>query len=194
MLPKTYSDFNGEPVDVEEPARFMTSDAKVDLGDLVTDAAWSRLSEAFRSPLFGAPVRHFFVRAYHAQGIDEFMAHLTAIEAALGLQSDYGRKPKGDPRSKLRATEIMAQRVSAILGDEAAALEYEELFDLRSAYVHGRPMAPISSVDRFRARRLARRVVLALVKKALSTGQGIPLDREQLLIALKVNGRQDASA
>jgi hypothetical protein len=185
LVPKTYyDDATGEPVDVEEPARFMTADAKVDLQDLVTDAAWSKLSEVLRSPLFAPPVRHFLVRAYHAQGIDEFMAHLTAIEAALGLQSDYGKKPKGDPRNKRRVTDIMAQRVSALLGDGATALEYKTLFDLRSAYVHGRPMELISSVERFRARRLARRVVVALAEKALGIAQGVALDRERFLLTL----------
>lgn len=89
------------------------------------------------------------------------------LEAALGLQSDYGKKPKGDPRAGWSVTRIMAERVAALLADDASATEYDELFDLRSAYVHGRPMKPISSIDRFRARRLARRVVVALVETAL---------------------------
>ncbi len=184
LLPKTYTDHNGEPVDVEEPARYMTSDAKADLADLVTDTAWSELSKALASPLFAPPVLHFLVRAYHAQGIDEFMAHLMVLEAALGLESDYRKRPKGDPRNGLRPTDIMARRVSSLLGDSATTSEYGELFDLRSAYVHGRAMAPISSVDRFRARRLARRVVVALASKAFKADPAVPLDRENVLIAL----------
>lgn len=184
LVPKTYTDSDGQPVDVEEPGRFSTSDAKEDLRDIATNAAWSDLARALGSPLFAPPVRHFLVRAYHAQGIDEFIAHLTVIEAALGLQSDYGKKPKGDPRSGRSVTRIMAERVAALLASDATAAEYEELFDLRSAYVHGRPMKAISSVDRFRARRLARRVVVALVERALSIDDEASFDRELYLVVL----------
>ncbi len=187
LVPNIYHDYaTGEPVEVEEPARFATSDSKVDLRDWVTDASWSDLSQALGSQLFEVPVLHFLVRAYHAHGIDEFIAHLTVIEASLGLKSDYGKKPKGDPRTKHRVTDVMAYRVATILGDGAAASEYQALFDLRSAYVHGRPMAAISSVDRFRARRLARRVVVALLQEAVGATQGASLNREQFLLGLGV--------
>lgn len=183
LVPQTYTNAYGEPVDVEEPGRFMTADDKIGLRDIVTDATWTDVAIALNSPLFAGPVRHFLVRAFHAEGIDEFIAHLTVLEAALGLESDYRKKPKGDPRNKRRVTEIMAERVAALLTDDSAAAEYEALFDLRSAYVHGRPMSPISSVDRFRARRLARRVVVALIGRALQSRE-TPLDREQYLIGL----------
>lgn len=187
LVPKTYTDFDGQPVDIEEPGRFSTSDAKAGLRDIATDAAWSDLDRALGSPLFAPPIRHFLVRAYHAQGIDEFIAHLTVLEAALGLQSDYGKKPKGDPRAGRSVTRIMAERVAALLADDASAAQYEELFDLRSAYVHGRLMKAISSIDRFRARRLARRVVVALIEAALGINDKVPFDREQYLVSLRAS-------
>jgi len=187
LVPKTYTDFDGQPVDAEEPGRFSTSDAKADLRDIATDAAWSDLDRALGSPLFAPPVRHFLVRAYHAQGIDEFIAHLTVLEAALGLQSDYGKKPKGDPRAGRSVTRIMAERVATLLADDASAAQYEELFDLRSAYVHGRLMKAISSIDRFQARRLARRVVVALIEAALGINDKVPFDREQYLVSLRAS-------
>ncbi|MDA9506534.1 hypothetical protein XI09_18240 [Bradyrhizobium sp. CCBAU 11386] len=55
------------------------------------DTRWEIFQKARQSPLFEGPVSHFFVRAFLADGIDEVLAHMTAIEAALGLNSDYKR-------------------------------------------------------------------------------------------------------
>lgn len=67
------------------------------------------------------------------------------------------------------------------------AMPMPKLFNLRSAYVHGRPMKPISSIDRFRARRLASRVVVALVGTALGIDDEVAFDREQQLIWLSAS-------
>lgn len=184
-LPEVFYNAYGEPEEFEVPARFSTADEATTLPDYASDAAWADLVRAARSPLFETPIRHFLVRAFHSTGIDEFIAHLTVLEAALGLQSDYGgKRAASDPRKGRKATQIMMARVAALLDDAAAAVEFEELFNLRSAYVHGRPMAPISSVDWFRARRLARRVVVALVRYATGFAGAAPLDREAFLVAL----------
>jgi len=111
-------------------------------------------------------VVHFLVRAFLADGIDEVMAHMTAIEAALGLEMDYMRKlrPKPDPHPKPSATERVAARIGAALTDPRAAQDYKELFDLRSRFVHGRAgLNTISTRQPVLARILARRVVCALV-------------------------------
>jgi hypothetical protein len=127
---------------------------------------------------------HLALRAFHPAGIDEFIAHLIVLEAALGLQSDYGGKAAADPRKGSKVTEIMMDRVARLLDDPGAGVEFKTLFDVRSAYVHGRPMAAISSGDRFRSRRLARRVVVALIGRALGR-EGNPLsDRKAFLISL----------
>lgn len=186
-VPQIYTDACGEPVEVEEPAHFNLSDAAAGLTDHANEERWSDLCRAAESALFETPIRHFLVRAFHSSGIDEFIAHLTVLEAALGLQSDYGPKAAGDPRKGRKVTEIMMARVARLLDDPGAGAEFRALFDLRSAYVHGRPMAPISSVDRFRARRLARRVVVALIGQALDQHGNPPGGRESFLISL---GRQ----
>lgn len=184
-LPYTYFDAYGESAEeVEIPARFSLADEASELPIYVNDGTWADIACAFKSPLFETPIRHFLVRAYHSTGIDEFIAHLTVLEAALGLQSDYGGKPASDPRKGRRVTQIMMGRVAALLDDLAAGTEFEALFNLRSAYVHGRPMAPISSADRFRARRLARRVVAALIGQALGRAGRSPVDREVFLVDL----------
>ena len=128
--------------------------------------------------MFETPVVHFLNRAFLSEGIDEFLAHLTAIEAALGLESDYGKGPAAAtrPRKDVRGASRMAARVSALLGSAVNGAIYSNLFDLRSAFVHGRPMGPISTADRVQARSLARRVTNALVEATLQ--QPAPTARE----------------
>ncbi len=181
-LPQSYTDAYGDQVEVEEPAQFRLEDEAEALPDFLSEERWGRLERALTTTLFETPVRHFLIRAFHSAGIDEFIAHLTVIEAALGLHSDYGKKQKIDPRKAMAVTQVMRTRVQNLLADLKSGGEYESLFDLRSAYVHGRTMAPISSEDRRRARRLARAVVSALVDVASSPGAKI--DRETLLNGL----------
>jgi hypothetical protein len=181
-LPRSYTDAYGDQVEVEEPAQFRLEDEAETLADFLSEERWGRLERALATALFETPVRHFFIRAFHSAGIGEFIAHLTVIEAALGLQSDYGKKLKTDPRKAMKVTQVMRTRVQNLLADPKSGGEYESLFDLRSAYVHGRSMAPILSEDRRRARRLARSVVLALVY--LASGQAANIDRETYLNGL----------
>jgi hypothetical protein len=47
---------------------------------------------AKQSVLFETPIVHFLVRAFLAEGVDEFLAHITTIEAALGLRADYQKR------------------------------------------------------------------------------------------------------
>lgn len=181
-LPQSYTDAYGDQVEVEEPAQFRLEDEAQTLADFLSEERWGRLERALTTTLFETPVRHFFIRAFHSAGIDEFIAHLTVIEAALGLHSDYGKKLKTDPRKAMAVTQVMRTRVQNLLADPKSGGEYESLFDLRSAYVHGRSMAPISSEDRRRARRLARSIVLALVDVASS--QAANIDRDACLNGL----------
>src|SRR3546814_1992418 len=46
------------------------------------NGAWEQLQAARATSLFETPVEHFLVRAFLADGMDEVMAHMTAIEAA----------------------------------------------------------------------------------------------------------------
>jgi hypothetical protein len=145
-------------------------DDAVEAPNLLNDAAWSDLTRGRQSPLFETPIAHFLVRAFLSDGVDEFLAHITTIEAALGLQSDYGGKaPPQAKRKRLGATDRVAARVSALLGTKADGEDYRRLFRLRSAFLHGRTIKdPIPGKERIVARRL-RRVVNALVEAALAT-------------------------
>ncbi len=73
---------------------------------LFTDATWAEMQAVRTTPLFETPLVHFLVRAFLADGIDEVMAHMTAIEAALGVEMDHKRKlrPKPDRHPKPSAT------------------------------------------------------------------------------------------
>ncbi|MBN9515878.1 MAG: hypothetical protein KIT25_02525 [Enhydrobacter sp.] len=170
LEPRIVEDRWGEEIELERPSALPLDDsAKTEL-QLFTDAAWTELQAARATPLFEAPVVHFLVRAFLADGIDEVMAHMTAIEAALGLEIDHMRKlrPKPDPHPKLSATERVSARIGAALTDAKAAENYKDLFELRSAFVHGRAGLPkISTTQRVLARNLARRVARALVALAV---------------------------
>jgi len=126
-----------------QPSRYSIKDAGAEASEWLNDAAWSKLVCAYQSPLFDTLIAHFFVRAFLAEPIDEFLSHIITIEAALGLQSDYGGKamPKVGGRRQLGATGLMAARVSALLGARTDGEDYRRLFGIRSAFVHGRTMA-----------------------------------------------------
>jgi hypothetical protein len=153
-VPDAYTDHDGERVEYERPLTHSWQDAIEGLEAWVNDGRWREVKTALASDLFSTPVVHFLVAAFLAAGIDEFIAHLTVLEAALGLRAD-------------RARELtVGARVQALLGDPSDASAYGRVFNQRSEYVHGRPMAGISGTNRNDARRLARRVADALVSQA----------------------------
>jgi hypothetical protein len=126
--------------------------------------------------LFETPIAHFLVGAFLADGVDELLAHVFTIEAALGLWNE----PKIPGLKKQpSATDRMVACVSALLGEKSAGEEYRRLFDLRSAYVHGRTMSTIPGRKRLKARQLARRVVNGIIDAALT--DPAPQSREAYL-------------
>ena len=150
---------NGEEVFVD-PNRVLLKDDKANVSEWLTDSRWGDFARAQESPLFETSVKHFFVRAFLEDPVDEFLAHITTIEAALGLESDY--------RCRGGATKRVAARVSDLLGSSIRGRDYYCLFNLRSTYLHGRRMEnPIPGKERLAARRLARKVVHKLVEAAL---------------------------
>jgi hypothetical protein len=169
LEPRMAEDNSCEEVELERPSTLPLRDnAKTEL-QLFTDSAWTKLQAARATSLFETPVVHFLVRAFLADGIDEVMAHMTTIEAALGLEMDHRLKlrPKPDPYPRLSATERVAARIGAALADPKAVQDYRDLFELRSGFVHGRgALQNISTSQRVLARNLARRVACALVALA----------------------------
>ena len=141
----------------ERPAAFRFQSPIGALDTVVSDERWPAIERALASDLFSTPIVHFLVAAFLGEGIDEFIGHLTAMEASLGLSADRGR-----------GEIVMKARISALLADPAAAATYGELFNLRSEYVHGRAMGHISGEARAAARSLARRVADGLVGAVLA--------------------------
>jgi hypothetical protein len=157
----------------ERPIRYSFKDAVDQASGWLNADTWTTLADARKSPLFERPIAHFLVRAFCTEGVDEFLAHITTIEAALGLRSDY---------DKPGATRRMAKRVSTLLGASTDGDAYKHLFDLRSNYLHGRPMGDIQGEDRLLARRLARSVVNEVVGAALKIPRS--QSREKYLTSL----------
>lgn len=153
-----------------KPERWdLAKQASQELENWVNITSWSEFMHAQASPLFASPVLHFLLRGYRSTGIDEFLAHITVIDAALGLHIDHNgkKRPKfpnanRDPGATLRA----AARLSSLLDDDKASVDYQSLYTTRSEFVHGRKMGAISGKDRFLARNLARRTAFALINVA----------------------------
>lgn len=178
---------SGEEVWYQRPLDYPTKGEPGDALHGFDESAWNRVNQALRLPLFDAPVVHFFVRAFLSDRIDELLAHMTTIEAAVGSESDHRRslRRKPDPHSKLTATDCVVARIAALLDDGSAVSDYRNLFQVRSEFVHGRRnIGMISTGQRAAARVLARRVAAALVDRA----SDLPHDRDEALLALLAQG------
>ncbi len=127
------------------------------------------------------------MRTVLAEGVDEFLAHITTIEAALGLRADYQKsfRVAPDRHKGMRATDRMRGRVAGLLGGRQHTDEYERVFEVRSAFLHGRAMTAISTKERVTARSLARQIVEALI---LATRAGPIVSREDFLDGLLDKG------
>jgi hypothetical protein len=161
-----HQDYDGEMIEYERPVRVdLDDEAEVVLAGF-DDAWWARIETAMTTSLFETPIKHFLVRAAFSEGMDQIMAHMTTIEAALGLRSDFRQRgrPKG---TRMSPSDRVAKRVEALLGDPQAGSDYGDLFETRSAFVHGRSIQGlVSSKHRNLARQLARRVTVALIDAA----------------------------
>jgi hypothetical protein len=167
--PPEFDEEEGELPGTEQPVRRELK-AGAEIPQWLSDARWKNVMRALKSPLFETPIEHFFVKAFREDGLDEFVAHFTTIEAALGLE-------------KRGVAERVQRRISALLGAESEGELFEELYNLRCAFVHGRKMDAIPRDKLVAARRLARKVVNALVMAALK--ESCPQSREGYLNGLR---------
>ena len=159
----------GEEIELERQLEYRRDDAAKPGLSLFTRQAWEEVEAARATTLFETPIVHFLVHAFLADGIDEIMAHMTALEAALGLEADHkaALRPKPDHYPRLHSTGRVATRIAAATGNPQAASDYGALFDVRNAFVHSRAgLRSISTMQRVTARRLARQVARALVQRA----------------------------
>jgi hypothetical protein len=125
--------------DEERPERrlLLKDNAQVTIHTL-GNTFWAAITRARETSLCERPFAHFFVRAFASEGIDEFLAHITVVEAALGSPSDYDSRsrPKFGGKNP-GATARVSWRVAGILHDAAAGERYRELFKERSDFLHG---------------------------------------------------------
>lgn len=184
---RIYDDGYGGTYEEERPVELRLEDDVATELPIWDQSRWAIVEQAKQSVLFETPITHFLVRAFLAEGVDEFLAHITTIEAALGLRADYQKsfRVAPDRHKRLRATDKMRGRVAGLLGGRSYADQYERLFDLRSAFLHGRAMTAISTKERVMARSLARQVVEALI---LTTQAGPISSREDFLDGLLDKG------
>lgn len=183
--PVIYTTEDGDYVETERPVEFALTDAAQEGISQFCEAQWNRFQDALQSDLLQTPIMHFLVRAFLSDGIDEFMAHLTTIEAALGLQADYHRRAREPHLKGWGATQRVGARLAAVLDDAKAAGLYSDLFDLRSAFIHGREsVEKIPTHKRVDARRLAAATAAAIVQRATQP----TLSREVLLKELLDSG------
>ena len=186
--PKLFQDEHGQSVEIDTPTQLPISEPASQAPGWLNDQAWAALQRARKSELFGNPVAHFLVHAFLADGIDEFLAHIAVIEAALGLGIDYDNRnrPKLSDGKNPGATIRVASRLSALMGTGSAGTDFQHLFDTRSQFVHGRAMAPIPGLDRNLAHTLARQTAVAIIKAALA--EPAPTSREAYLNDLLTTG------
>lgn len=184
---QTRDDHDGGTYETERPVELPLEDRVATELPVWDHSHWATVEKAKQSVLFETPISHFLVRAFLAEGVDEFLAHVTTIEAALGLRADYQKSFRivPDRHNRMRPTNKMRGRVAGLLGDRRYADQYERLFDVRSAFLHGRAMTAIATEERVMARSLARKVVDAIV---IATQVGAVPSREQFLDGLLDKG------
>lgn len=171
--PCASNDPNGGVVETQRPiVHELLEGSTTDL-PLLASRAWADASAASKAQLFNPLVAHFLVRAFISDGIDEFLWHMTSMEAALGMKEDY--EHRGGGSGKLRS------RIAAITKRSTAADEYRDLFEIRSQFVHGRNLNTITAEKRVNARSLAREVASKLVEAAVGSTH---LTREEFLKGL----------
>lgn len=163
--PRIYDDGYGGTIEEERPVELRLEDDFATALPVWNQSLWAIVKKAKQSVLFETPIAHFLVRAFLAEGVDEFLAHITTIEAALGLRADYQKnfRVAPDRHKGMSPTKRMRGRIAGLLGGRSYADQYEQIFDVRSAFLHGRAMAAISTKERVMARSLAREVVEALI-------------------------------
>ncbi|AUG07907.1 hypothetical protein [Pseudomonas sp. S09G 359] len=182
--PYIYQDQWGEPEEIQRPVELRLTDAATEFLAGLGDAHWQAFQSALDSELFETPVMHFLVRGFLSDGIDEFMAHLTTVEAALGLQDDHDFNNRRN-FPKISATKRVARRLAAALNDAGAADVYDVLFNVRSAFIHGRGgMNKIPTAQRVQARTIASKACAALVDLASQSRQS----RDEILDDLLEKG------
>lgn len=120
---RIYDDGYGGTYEEERPLELRLEDDVATELPVWDQSRWAIVEQAKQSVLFETPITHFLVRAFLADCVDEFLAHISTIEAALGQRADYQKnfRVAPDRHKKLRATDKMRGRVAGLLGGRSYA-------------------------------------------------------------------------
>ena len=148
-------DATGELVEYEVPYTTNMDDAVV--GALMAElpSLAELVNKTCSASCINPLVRHFLIRAFTSDGIDELLFHTLTIEAALGREEE---------RQGILAK--LKERIRRLTGRHDAGGEFAIQYDRRSTYIHGRNMQELEREDLIAARKLAREVAFHLVCRA----------------------------
>ncbi len=136
----------------------LSEDTIDELKRLLSNDRLQQVQEAMNSVLFETPIVHFFLNGYETDGINEFISHITTIEAALGKHPEH------------QITDKLKKRISTLLFDNRYGDIFDNLYKKRSKYIHGRKnISDISLNERIEVRNLAQKIVNALIERATTT-------------------------
>jgi hypothetical protein len=166
--PDILTDAYGNEIEEERPTRLPLKDEAIpQLEKNLSESLWAQSTLVRGTRATRRPLQHFFVRAFLEDDIDEFLAHLITIEAALGLPEDHNRKTRPKLPGKERgASDRLKWRVGGLLHDDTASRTFDRLYGKRSDFIHGKRMEQISGLERVEARRLTRRCVSEILDQA----------------------------
>lgn len=120
---------------------------------------------------FNLLIEHYMLRAFQEDGLDQLLWHSATVDAALG---DRGAS----------ATRRLVRKVALITQDDSLGAKFEEIYDRRSEYIHGRRIddSNLWQSDLAGARRIARLVVTGVLQAAFDHPEW---NRNDLLAHLK---------
>jgi hypothetical protein len=134
-----------------------TIDPKLDLHLDQLKALWHRTQSVLASArtgkgCFNPLVEHYFIRAFEDEDLDQLLWHIATVDAAIG---------DGDKKR-------LVKRVKRLVANADSAVTFSDLYDIRSEYVHGRPIddSDLWQTTLREARRIARQVVLGVLELA----------------------------
>ncbi len=191
--PVIFTDTNGNEVEEERPMTLPLNDEAIpQLAKKLSEALWALSTFVRDARSTRRPLQHFLVRAFLDDGIDEFLAHLITIEAALGLPEDHfprvRQQLRGRKKNNPGASDRLKWRVGGLLDDREACKTFERLYKRRSDFIHGKQMDRIGGSEKVDARRLARRCVSAILKHIESSAEAFSY--EEFLQKLLLFGHQ----
>ena len=131
--------------------------------------ARQNLERAVKGGFINVAARHQFVNAFIKGGIDEFLSHIVLIDACLGNKNSNGLKT----------------RLVGLMGDTAVKQTIDEIYKVRSNYVHGDILDKIDGEKVKIARDLACRTLNAIIN---AVGQSPELTRKTFLKELNKKG------